>query len=70
MLAKTMTRDRLKQSLEARLRASYREACDDIISGDENAEKSVCKYEAYARWYKLNGFDLEFLESQLRGELK
>ena len=67
--AKAMTKERLKQSLEARLRASYREACEDIVSGDENAEKSVCKYEAYARWYKLNGFDLDLLESQLRGEL-
>ena len=67
---KVMTGERLKKSLEARLRAVFREACDDVISGDENAEKSICKYEAYARLYALNGFDLELLESQLRGELR
>lgn len=67
---KVMTGERLKKSLEARLRAAFREACDDVVSGDENAEKAVCKYEAYARLYALNGFDLDLLESQLRGELK
>ena len=65
-----VTREILRETLETRMRGSFREACDCIIAGDENAEKAVCKYEAYARWYALNGFDLELFESQLRGETK
>ena len=61
----TPTREILRETLEARMRGAYREACDCIIAGDENAEKAVCKYEAYARWYHLNGFDLELFESRL-----
>ena len=62
---KPLNREVLRETLETRMRGSFREACDCIIAGDENAEKAVCKYEAYARWYALNGFDLELFESRL-----